>query len=88
VARGREKAALAARHARIRRDRQWRDFDGETEVATFPGDLPVDPEELFKGSFRGLSSALPKKADYRFLRFRPPLLQREGRGAGLASHPP
>src|SRR5437016_6688453 len=26
-------------------------FDGETEVATFPGDLPVDPEELFKGSF-------------------------------------
>src|SRR5712671_5848958 len=53
-------------------------FDGETEVATFPGDLPVDPEELFKGAFRGLSSAPSEKADYRFLRFRPPLLQREG----------
>src|SRR5205085_117685 len=24
-------------------------FDGETEVATFPGDLPADPEALFKG---------------------------------------
>jgi uncharacterized protein len=53
-------------------------FDGDTEVATFPGDLPVDPEELFKGSFRGLSSTASEKADYRFLRFRPPLLQREG----------
>jgi predicted YcjX-like family ATPase len=53
-------------------------FDGETEVATFPGDLPSDPEELFKGAFRGLSSAPSEKADYRFLRFRPPLLLREG----------
>ncbi len=24
-------------------------FDGNTEVATFPGDLPADPEDLFKG---------------------------------------
>ncbi|MGH6708852.1 MAG: YcjX family protein [Bradyrhizobium sp.] len=53
-------------------------FDGATEVATFPGDLPSDPEELFKGTFRGLSSAPSENADYRFLRFRPPLLQREG----------
>src|SRR6478672_11073326 len=53
-------------------------LDGETEVAAFPGDLPADPEELFQGSFRGLSSAPSDKADYRFLRFRPPLLEREG----------
>jgi uncharacterized protein len=53
-------------------------FDGETEVATFPGDLPLDPEELFRGTFRGLSSTASEKADYRFLRFRPPLLPREG----------
>src|SRR5689334_2557351 len=54
-------------------------FDGETEVATFPGDLPVDPEALFKGGgFRGLSSASSEKADFRFLRFRPPHLEREG----------
>ena len=53
-------------------------LDGETEVATFPGDLPYDPEELFQGSFCGLSSAPSDKADYRFLRFLPPLLEREG----------
>jgi predicted YcjX-like family ATPase len=54
-------------------------FDGETEVATFPGDLPADPDELFKGesAFRGLSSATPEKTDFRFLRFRPPKLERE-----------
>src|SRR5712675_1361676 len=55
-------------------------FDGETEVATFPGDLPADPEALFKGetAFRGLSSAAAEKTDFRFLRFRPPQLEREG----------
>jgi hypothetical protein len=55
-------------------------FDGKTEVATFPGDLPADPEALFKGenAFRGLSSASAEKSDFRFLRFRPPLLEREG----------
>src|ERR1700687_4940700 len=55
-------------------------FDGKTEVATFPGDLPADPEQLFKGenAFRGLSSATAEKTDFRFLRFRPPQLAREG----------
>jgi len=55
-------------------------FDGETEVATFPGDLPADPEALFAGdnAFRGLSSAKAEKADFRFLRFRPPQLERDG----------
>ncbi len=53
-------------------------FDGETEVATFPGDLPADPEELFRGSFRGLSTLPSDQADYRFLRFRPPRLVRDG----------
>ncbi len=55
-------------------------FDGKTEVATFPGDLPADPEQLFKGenAFRGLSSASAEKSDFRFLRFRPPQLEREG----------
>jgi predicted YcjX-like family ATPase len=53
-------------------------LDGETEVATFPGDLPDNPEELFNGGFRGLSSTPSDKADFRFLRFRPPLLQRDG----------
>jgi predicted YcjX-like family ATPase len=52
-------------------------FDGTTEVATFPGDLPADPERLFAGdgAFRGLSSASADKSDFRFLRFRPPQLE-------------
>jgi predicted YcjX-like family ATPase len=44
-------------------------FDGETEVASFPGDLPDDPAALFK-NFTGLTTA--DETDYRFLRFRPP----------------
>ena len=52
-------------------------FDGETEVATFPGDLPVNPDALFQGdgAFRGLTTASAEKTDFRFLRFRPPLLE-------------
>ena len=54
-------------------------FDGSTEVATFPGDLPADPDDLFNGAgFRGLSSTLADNSDYRFLRFRPPLLEYDG----------
>jgi hypothetical protein len=50
-------------------------FDGETEVATFPGDLPTNLQELFKGedSFRGLAAGR-EDVDFRFLRFRPPRL--------------
>jgi predicted YcjX-like family ATPase len=55
-------------------------FDGNTEVATFPGDLPLDPEPLFNGTdaFRGLATEAAEKSDFRFLRFRPPKLEREG----------
>ncbi|MBY0381641.1 MAG: YcjX family protein [Xanthobacteraceae bacterium] len=55
-------------------------FDGNTEIATFPGDLPLIPDELFStaGSFRGLSAAAAGDTDFRFLRFRPPLLERTG----------
>src|SRR6201991_1747627 len=62
-------------------------FDGETEVATFPGDLPADPEALFRGDgFRGLASGPSEKADFRFLRFRPPLLEREGAAEPALPH--
>ena len=55
-------------------------FDGETEVATFPGDLPAKLDDLFSGdgTFRGLSNTASDQTDFRFLRFRPPLLVREG----------
>ncbi len=53
-------------------------FDGETEVALFPGDLPADPKDLFHNgtrAFRGLTSSSPQEADFRFLRVRPPVLE-------------
>src|SRR4051812_49046966 len=44
-------------------------FDGNTEVATFPGDLPADAATLFNGAdaFQGLSSASAEQSDFRFL---------------------
>jgi hypothetical protein len=62
-------------------------FDGNSEVATFPGDLPDNPETLFDGAgFRGLSSAPADKSDFRFLRFRPPLLERDGTAEPALPH--
>jgi hypothetical protein len=43
-------------------------FDGETEAAIFPGDLPDDPRQALDGSLEG---------HLKFVRFRPPLLKRE-----------
>jgi uncharacterized protein len=40
-------------------------FDGRTEAAVFPGDLPDDPAEALDGSLEGA---------LRFLRFRPPVI--------------
>ena len=55
-------------------------LDGNTEVATFPGELPTDAQALFQGesAFRGLASA-QTDADFRFLRFRPPHLVRDSK---------
>ena len=61
-------------------------FDGNTEVAAFPGDLPADPATLFDGAFRGLSSASAETSDFRFLRFRPPVLERDGKGEPALPH--
>lgn len=79
VARGREKLPSLLGTPAAGESANGELFDGETEVATFPGDLPADPEALFRDNgFRGLASASSDKADYRFLRFRPPRLEREG----------
>ena len=63
-------------------------FDGHTEVATFPGDLPADPQSLFDGAaaFRGLASAPANASDFRFLRFRPPTLDHDGKGEPALPH--
>lgn len=51
-------------------------FDGKTEVAIFPGDLPRDPESVFS------PDAPP--TDVRFVRFRPPKLERTAEGLTLS----
>ena len=64
-------------------------FDGETEAAIFPGDLPDDPNVLFgseKNSFRGLATTSSQNADFRFLRVRPPALELTENGAPALPH--
>ncbi len=51
-------------------------FDGKTEVAIFPGDLPADAESIFKVD--------PVPVDVRFVRFRPPKLERTAEGLALS----
>jgi hypothetical protein len=58
-------------------------FDGEAEIASFPGDLPNDPAALFK-NFTGLTKA--DETDYRFLRFRPPASEPGATGALTLPH--
>jgi uncharacterized protein len=54
-------------------------FDGETEVAIFPGQLPSDPDAIFTGDW----GADPREAEYRFVRFRPPIAARDAAGTPL-----
>jgi predicted YcjX-like family ATPase len=63
-------------------------FDGETEVAIFPGDLPDDADALFGpgGGFRGSIAGAGKDADFRFVRFRPPPLERTEAGTPALPH--
>src|SRR5471032_2280037 len=77
VARGREKLPSILGTPAVGEIANGEAFDGDTEVATFPGDLPADPEALFAGeaAFRGLATASAEKTDFRFLRFRPPQLE-------------
>jgi hypothetical protein len=51
-------------------------FDGKAEIALFPGDLPADPETVFK------PGSTP--TDVRFVRFRPPKLERTAEGLTLS----
>jgi predicted YcjX-like family ATPase len=50
-------------------------FDGATETAIFPGDLPDDAEAVFTSA---------GAADVRFVRFRPPRLERTAEGLTLS----
>jgi predicted YcjX-like family ATPase len=45
-------------------------FDGVAEGAIFPGELPADPRHVFRGEALALTD---EEADFRFLKFRPPI---------------
>ncbi len=47
-------------------------FDGETQTAIFPGDLPQNPGSLFNSNNKSNSEDYPELS---FVRFRPPVLQ-------------
>ncbi|GBD47243.1 YcjX family protein [Methylopila sp. Yamaguchi] len=52
-------------------------FDGQEEIAVFPGDLPEDPETaLSAGGYRGRALS-EDGGDIRFVKFRPPRLAPE-----------
>jgi predicted YcjX-like family ATPase len=64
-------------------------FDGATETAIFPGDLPTDPEFAFKdpdGETADTSrkDRSPEEPPIRFVRFRPPKLERTAEGVTLS----
>jgi predicted YcjX-like family ATPase len=66
-----------------------RTFDGNSEVALFPGDLPANPDDPFAPGavpFRGLTAAGAGEEDFRFVRFRPPLLEEGPDGAPALPH--
>ena len=72
-----------------RKDLSGQMFDGMTEVAVFPGELPVDPDTLFaQGAvpFRGLAATTADEADFRFVRFCPPPLETTGDGVPALPH--
>ena len=60
-------------------------YDGETEIALFPGDLPQDPEAVFEqpGPLDERRRAEEAMA-LRFLRFRPPRLETTAEGVKLS----
>ena len=53
-------------------------FDGATETAIFPGDLPADPASVLKAGNGDGQEAI------RFVRFRPPRLERTAEGITLS----
>jgi predicted YcjX-like family ATPase len=66
-----------------------RTFDGESSIVIYPGDLPESPDSIFDpgaSRFRGLSSASSEDTDFRFLRFRPPALERTDAGVPALPH--
>ena len=58
-------------------------FDGTADAAIFPGELPSDPKRALRGDGLALGEG---EADYRFVRFRPPLPGTNAEGAAVLPH--
>src|SRR5690242_20149365 len=88
VARGRDRLPSLLGTPAVGETGNGETFDGTTEVATFPGHLPADADRLFsgEGAFRGPASHAADNSDFRFLRFRPPLLERDGNDEPALPH--
>lgn len=54
-------------------------FDGQTETAIFPGDLPTRPDSIFE-----LPESVSEDPAIRFVRFRPPRLEKTAEGLTLS----
>jgi predicted YcjX-like family ATPase len=63
-----------------------RTFDGRTDVAVFPGDLPDDVSALFDADRDALRALAGAANDLRFVRFRPPALEVEADGIPALPH--
>lgn len=63
-------------------------YDGKTEIAMFPGDLPQDPESLFAAPDSVSEEPRPSfqaaQTELQFLRFRPPALDTTAEGLTLS----
>ncbi len=59
-------------------------FDGKTETAIFPGDLPENPDSVFKVLDSKPENGVPPENPIRFVRFRPPRLDRTAEGMTLS----
>ena len=55
-------------------------FDGKSEAAIFPGELPSNPKLVFEGE---PLAVMADQIDYRFVRFRPPIPARGQNGITL-----
>jgi predicted YcjX-like family ATPase len=59
-------------------------FDGQSEIAVFPGDLPADLATLFDAD--GIATLGTRDDRFRTIRFRPPTLERTDDGVPALPH--
>ncbi|WP_153768394.1 YcjX family protein [Labrenzia sp. CE80] len=59
-------------------------YDGKSEIAMFPGDLPEDPESVFQTVESISPNSVEVDSSLQFLRFRPPRLDRTAEGMKLS----